>query len=92
MGRHSAVDALHVVDPDDPSAGEAIQALITALRDPDPRVRATAAGVISTFKPAPKLAIPGLVEAATSDAGVPSPARLPLLQGWVDRRPAIHRS
>jgi HEAT repeat protein len=64
--RNAAVDALHVVDPKDPSANGAIDALITALADPDARVRATAAGVLSTVRPAPKSAIPALVEAANS--------------------------
>jgi HEAT repeat protein len=67
--RRSAIDALHVVDADGPFAGEAINVLIAALRDPAPRVRATAAGVLSNFNPAPRAAIPGLAEAAISDRG-----------------------
>jgi HEAT repeat protein len=70
--RNAALDALHVVGPDDPSATDAINTLIAGLRDADPRVRATAAGVLSTFKPRPEAAIPGLMESATADLGPPA--------------------
>src|SRR5262249_10862348 len=49
--RCAGVDSLHVVKPSDPAAPEAMSALFQALRDPDPRVRAKAAGVLSTFRP-----------------------------------------
>ncbi len=39
-------------------------ALIATLRDADPRVRAQAAGILSSLKPDPKLAIPQLISTA----------------------------
>jgi HEAT repeat protein len=92
--RNSAVDALHVVDPNDPSASAATDALITALQDPDPRVRATAAGVLSTIRPAPTSAIPGLVAAATADVGAPERLAAPggAVAGPITAQDSIERS
>jgi HEAT repeat protein len=75
--RQAAVDALHVVRADQPWAAEAIGSVTAALQDSDPQVRATAAGVLSTFKPPPLLAIPGLIEAATSGVDASAAIALP---------------
>src|SRR5262245_45487989 len=51
--RYAAVSALHGVAPEDALAQKAATALLGAVRDADPRVRAMAAGVLSTLKPDP---------------------------------------
>src|SRR5262249_49835936 len=75
--RCAGVDSLHVVKPSDPAAPEAMSALSQARRDPAPRVGARAAGVLSTFRPAPEGAIPALLEAVVPDAAAPSRAAVP---------------
>jgi HEAT repeat protein len=75
--RYSAVGALHALDPKDPQAGPAIEALLPALRDADARVRALAAGILSTLKPDPKQALPELIAAARPVGGALPPASAP---------------
>ncbi len=75
--RLAAVNALHVVTSNTPQATEAATALVASLRDEDPRVSAQAAGILSTLKPDPKLALPPLISAALPEpdslaAGVPA--------------------
>ena len=93
--RLAAVNALHVVTPDNPRAREAAAAaLVATLRDADPRVRAQAAGILSTLKPAPKLALPQLIRAALPGADAPaagSPPAAPAA-GPVSGRDLIDRS
>jgi HEAT repeat protein len=73
--RLAAVGGLHVVSPDDPMVNPATSALIPALTDSDPRVCATAAGILSKFKPPTRGTIAGLIAAARAvDPPQASPA------------------
>jgi HEAT repeat protein len=72
--RYAAIGALHVTAPDGPMAEQAVAVLIPALRDSDPRVRSMAADILSTYRPAPKAAIPELIAAARLGSSSPDPS------------------
>src|SRR5262245_6628640 len=73
--RLAVVNALHSNPLENSLAEQTISTLIRALGDPDPRVRAIAAGILSTLKPAPRLTIPALIAAANFEDGTLASAR-----------------